>query len=423
MEYQVLARKWRPSEFSELIGQAHIAKTLQNSIERDRIAHAYLFTGVRGVGKTSTARILAKALNCESGPTPSPCSQCPSCKAISSGASLEVLEIDGASNTGVDDVRELKENIQYLPVKGKYKIYIIDEVHMLSKAAFNALLKTLEEPPSGIVFIFATTEPHKLPDTIVSRCQRFDFKRVSRDVIAKQLRKISESEGIDVSDTILYATAREAQGSVRDALTLFDRLISYCGMQIPDEEARELLGLVDRSSMMQLLQHVVAGDTASAVKDMHAIYFAGYELRRFLESLLEEIRHALLIKVGLKASEISLTADEVSELEGLFAETTQIELERYFDLVKRAILEMHHSQQETYLVETTVIKMCHVRGDFMTVREALSLLQGDQHEVKKSIVDRRQNPKSRETIEDPYVKETVGLFDAKIEKIQIQNKD
>ncbi len=229
MSYLVFARKWRPQFFSEVIGQKHVTKTLQNAISSERIGHAFLLTGSRGVGKTSVARILAKALNCKDGPATEPCNDCPACTGITNGSSVDVLEIDGASNTGVDDVRELRENARYLPAQSRRKIYIIDEVHMLSNSAFNALLKTLEEPPTHVVFIFATTEPHKIPETILSRCQRFDFRRIPLQEILNQLKKVVQKEGVQISEQSLLVLCREAEGSMRDAQSLLDQVISFAG--------------------------------------------------------------------------------------------------------------------------------------------------------------------------------------------------
>ncbi|MGQ9653584.1 MAG: DNA polymerase III subunit gamma/tau, partial [Thermodesulfobacteriota bacterium] len=247
MAYLVLARRWRPQRFEDVIGQRHVTQTLQNAILSNRVAHAFLFSGARGVGKTTVARILAKALNCEAGPTPHPCGQCDSCREITDGISLDVQEIDGASNTHVDDVRELMDGLRYRPAKGRYRIYIIDEVHMLSGHAFNALLKTLEEPPPHVVFIFATTEPQKIPLTVVSRCQRYDFKRIPLADIVGHLERISLAEGIRVDRDTLLAIAKEAQGSLRDAQSLLDQVISYAGDNITREAVQEVLGRLDRA--------------------------------------------------------------------------------------------------------------------------------------------------------------------------------
>jgi len=241
MSYLVLARKWRPQLFEEVIGQRHITHTLQNAISQKRVAHAFLFTGARGVGKTSSARILAKALNCERGLRPNPCNECTTCQEITHGISMDVIEIDGASNRGIDEIRELRENVRYTPAKSRYKIYIIDEVHMLTKEAFNALLKTLEEPPPHIIFIFATTEPHKIPATILSRCQRYDFKRIPLREVVGSLKRIVEEERIQISQRGLLSIAQESEGSLRDAESLLDQVIAYAGKEIHDEDIEEAL--------------------------------------------------------------------------------------------------------------------------------------------------------------------------------------
>src|SRR5262245_13187627 len=249
MAYLVSARRWRPQTFEDLIGQEHVARTLGNAIRSDRVAHAFLFTGVRGVGKTTAARILAKALNCERGPTPTPCNVCVNCLEITAGNAVDVLEIDGASNTGVDDVREIIDNVRYQPAKSRFKIYIIDEVHMLSTSAFNALLKTLEEPPPHVKFIFATTDPHKVPHTIHSRCQRYDFKRIPLRLIVERLAHIVRSDGIEVSERALFLVAREAEGSMRDAQSMLDQVIAFAGKKVRDEDVADALGLADRSGL------------------------------------------------------------------------------------------------------------------------------------------------------------------------------
>jgi len=285
MSYQVTARKWRPQKFEEVVYQDHVSKTLKNSIEKGRVSHAYLFSGPRGTGKTTMARILAKALNCETGPTPSPCGECDNCREIRNSMSFDVIEIDGASNRGVNDIRELRENVNFAPVKAKYKIYIIDEVHMLTKEAFNALLKTLEEPPPHVVFIFATTEAHQVPDTILSRCQKYFFKKIPVDPIVRQLKNIIQHEGYRVSDRALFPIARAAEGSMRDAQSLMDQVISFSDSrkggdtEISEMDALSILGIVPVESYAVLLGSIAAADTAAVMAEVHRISIMGADIR------------------------------------------------------------------------------------------------------------------------------------------------
>src|SRR5512139_2944372 len=277
--YLVLARKWRPQLFEEVVGQQPITQTLQNAILKKRVAHAFLFTGARGVGKTSTARILAKALNCEKDLQTNPCNQCTNCQEITHGNSMDVIEIDGASNRGIDEIRELRENVRYTPAKSTYKIYIIDEVHMLTKEAFNALLKTLEEPPPHIIFIFATTEPHKIPATILSRCQRYDFKRIPFKEVIESLKRIMGEEGNEISPRGLLAIARESEGSLRDAQSLLDQVIAYSGTNIHDEDVAEVLGLIDRKMLSDTIEAIADKDVERCMKVIEQVYHFGYDLQ------------------------------------------------------------------------------------------------------------------------------------------------
>src|SRR3990167_1026148 len=280
MSYIVLARKWRPTVFEKVVGQEHVTTTLRNAIIEKRIAHAYLFSGPRGVGKTTVARIFAKALNCSHGPTPSPCNECQSCKEITTNISVDVIEIDGASNTSVDNVREIRENIKYLPSRGRYRIYIIDEVHMLSNPAFNALLKTLEEPPSHAIFIFATTESHKIPDTVLSRCQRFDFKRISLKEIQDHIKFVAKTEGVNIADKAIYLIAREVDGSLRDAHSLLDQVIAFAGSDIKESDVVDALGLLDRTLLFQLSEAIIDKNGKGCLKLVEKVYNFGYDLKR-----------------------------------------------------------------------------------------------------------------------------------------------
>ncbi|HOP07826.1 MAG TPA: DNA polymerase III subunit gamma/tau [candidate division Zixibacteria bacterium] len=296
MSYLVFARKYRPQRFEDVVAQDHVTRTLQNAVKNDRVASGYLFCGPRGTGKTTTARILAKALNCEQGPTPTPCGECSSCREIASGTSMDVLEIDAASNTGVDDIRTLRENVRYLPASGQKRIYIIDEVHRLSGAAFDALLKTLEEPPPHVLFIFATTEPSKVPETILSRTQRYDFKRVSAADLAGHLRKIADAEGLQITDAALGILARKADGSVRDSLSLMDQIAAYAGETIDQDEVINALGLVDRQLLLDYTRAIASHDTRSSLGHIKAVVDSGTDTRDFVTELLEHFRTLMIIK-------------------------------------------------------------------------------------------------------------------------------
>jgi DNA polymerase-3 subunit gamma/tau len=269
VSYQVFARKYRPQTFDDLVGQAHVTRTLKNAVEQNRLAHAYLFVGPRGIGKTSTARILAKALNCVNGPTVKPCGTCDSCKEITQGNSLDVLEIDGASNNGVEQVRELRDNVRYAPSKGHFKIYIIDEVHMLTSAAFNALLKTLEEPPAHVKFIFATTEPQKVLPTILSRCQRFDLHRIPANLIADHLQFIARNEKVTLEPAAAHAIAKVRDGGLRDAESMLDQLVAFCGENIAEHDVLNVFGFTSEQTVASFTEKILSGGTAEALELLH----------------------------------------------------------------------------------------------------------------------------------------------------------
>ncbi len=358
MSYVVLARKYRPQTFAELTGQEHVSRTLQNAIETERVAHAFLFTGARGVGKTSSARILAKALNCEQGPAAEPCNLCPLCKEITDGSSTDVLEIDGASNTGVDDVRELRDNSRYLPSHSRYKIYIIDEVHMLSTNAFNALLKILEEPPPHVKFIFATTEPHKLPITILSRCQRFDFKRVALVKIVARLRFIADQEGITISDAALAMIARKGDGSMRDSLSCFDQVLAFCGSQVQDDDVATLVGVVDRRLLADLSAAVLDSDTQGALEGVGRVDSFGYNIRQFTQELIVHFRNLLVIRsVPDPAGILDLAEAELEELRRQAEQHEPQAIQRRLTLLVKAESEMAHATFPRLLLEMALLKM------------------------------------------------------------------
>src|SRR5262245_142288 len=313
--YKVLARRWRPQQFEHLVGQEAIAQALQGAIAAQRVAHAYLFTGARGVGKTTTARILAKALNCKQGPTTTPCDRCDSCESISSGDDVDVIEIDGASNRGIDEVRELRQNVNLRPTRGRYKIYIIDEVHMLTREAFNALLKTLEEPPEHVKFIFATTDPQKIPVTILSRCQRFDFGTIANERIQRKLEEIVRSEGIEVDGQVLELVTRRAAGSMRDALSLMDQLLAFGGERVSTEQVHRLLGTASEDRLMQLSSALIGRDAGKAIDTVDEAEAHGVQLGELIDQLIEYFRDMMVLKsAGATARLLSVSSTERNRL-------------------------------------------------------------------------------------------------------------
>ena len=330
MTYQVFARKYRPQTFDDLVGQAHVAQTLKNAVAQNRLAHAYLFVGPRGVGKTSTARILAKALNCVKGPTITPCGVCDNCKEIAAGNSLDVIEIDGASNNSVEDVRELRDNVRYAPAKGKYKIYLIDEVHMLSSAAFNALLKTLEEPPAHVKFIFATTEPQKVLPTILSRCQRFDLHRIATNLIADHLQFIAGKEKIKLAPAAAHAIARGAEGGLRDAESMLDQLVAFCGEKIAEADVLKVFGFTSQQTVAHFTEKILSGATAEAVELLHAESEAGKDMMRLMSDLISYLRDLLVFKVKPDALKEDVDADLQKSLA---THSEMVETDRLLELI------------------------------------------------------------------------------------------
>ena len=309
MSYLVLARKYRPMFFDDVVGQQHVTHTLQNAIRQNRIANAYLFSGPRGVGKTTVARILAKALNCDQGPTITPCNQCSSCIEINESRSLDVFEIDGASNRGIDEVRNLREGLRYSPTPGKYRIYIIDEVHMLTNEAFNALLKTLEEPPPQVLFVFATTEAHKVPATILSRCQRFDFKRMPVKKIIEQLAELCRQENIEIEEEALRMIAVKADGSMRDSQSVLDQIIAYAGNTVSAQGVAALLGIIDQQLFFEVTDLIQSGDVLAGVRLAGRIFSEGYDYSEFMIGLQEHLRNFLVVAATGSPAEIDASEE------------------------------------------------------------------------------------------------------------------
>ena len=330
MSYQVFARKYRPQTFDDLVGQTHVTRTLKNAVEQNRLAHAYLFVGPRGIGKTSTARILAKALNCVNGPTVTPCGVCDSCKEIAGGNSLDVLEIDGASNNGVEQVRELRDNVRYAPSKGKFKIYIIDEVHMLTSAAFNALLKTLEEPPPHVKFIFATTEPQKVLPTILSRCQRFDLHRIPANLIAQHLQFIAGKENIALDPAAAHAIAKGADGGLRDAESMLDQLVAFCGDNIAEPDVLNVFGFTSEQTVAQFTEKILRGETPEALELLHAEADNGKDMMKLMSDLISYLRDLLIGKVKPEALADDLNPELQKSLE---SQAAMIETDRLLELI------------------------------------------------------------------------------------------
>lgn len=365
MSYLVLARKWRPQSFDTMTGQEHIVRTLANAIAQGRVAHAYLFCGPRGVGKTTAARLLARALNCERGPTVTPCGECLPCREIIAGTSLDVAEIDGASNNGVEDVRQIRERVTYLPQRDRHKIYIIDEVHMLTTQAFNALLKTLEEPPAHVKFIFATTEPHKLPDTILSRCQRHNFRRIPAASMAQRLAEILREEGAHFSDRAISLIVRQSEGGMRDALSMLDMVLSACGKTPTDEEVAEALGAIDRSAAQNLCAALIRRDAAAALAQIEVLHCRGVDFKRLIEELTLQLRHLLVARsvsdpVARKEALSELADSEREAIEAMVQGVEPAQLARLFDIVHGATWEIARAAQPRLATEVALLKCIHL---------------------------------------------------------------
>ena len=401
MSYLVIARKWRPQNFSDIAGQEHITRTLQNAIGSKRIAHAYLFTGVRGVGKTTAARILAKSLNCEKGPTATPCNECSQCREIAQGASIDVLEIDGASNRGIDEIRQIIENVRYQPAHGRFKIYIIDEVHQVTKDAFNALLKTLEEPPASVKFILATTEPHRLPATILSRCQRYDFRRIHLREIVQRLGAIAKSEGLDITEGALVLLAREADGSMRDAQSLLEQVLAMAAPAASEGNAhavdevllQEVLGLAERRTLYEISAAVIGGNARRCVELVSDIVHRGRDVNRLSRDLVEHFRNLLVARLtdggsdsvrgnqstaGLTTQLLDLPDQEIADL-GAQSRPLSIEtLLDYFDFMAAGDEEITRSSTPRFALESVLIRLAELPQSLPVAQliERLERLEG-----------------------------------------------
>ena len=388
MSYTALYRKFRPDTFADVKGQDHIVTTLKNQLKANRIGHAYLFTGTRGTGKTTVAKIFARTVNCENPTEDGPCGECRICRAIAAGASMNVIEIDAASNNGVDNIREIVEEVSYSPAEGKYKVYIIDEVHMLSIGAFNALLKTLEEPPSYVIFILATTEVHKLPITILSRCQRYDFKRISIDTIADRMRELVQAESVQVEDKALRYIAKAADGSMRDALSLLDQCIAFhLGQELTYDKVLDVLGAVDTEVFSRLLRNILDRNVLSCVKLLEEIVMQGRELTQFVTDFTWYLRNLMLAQVSDSNLEdvIDMSTDNLNRLKEEAAMVEMEQIVRYIHIFSELAGQIRYASQKRILVEIALIKLC--KPEMETNQEAvLDRLRQVEEKLENGVV-------------------------------------
>lgn len=427
MSYMALYRKWRPSEFEDVKGQEHIVTTLRNQIIHNRVGHAYLFCGTRGTGKTTIAKLFAKAVNCEHPVEGSPCGECAMCKSIASQSSLNVIEIDAASNNGVDNIREIRDEVNYSPTEGKYKVYIIDEVHMLSPGAFNALLKTLEEPPSYVIFILATTEAHKIPITILSRCQRYDFRRITIDIISDRLQELMEKEKIEVEEKAIRYVAKAADGSLRDALSLLDRCIAFhLGETLTYDMVLDVLGVVDVEQFQNLVEAMESRDTKKVLEEIDTIVWQGKELGQFVMDFTWYLRNLLMLKVTGGQEELLEVSKEKQEfMLAMSQKLSEETLMKYIRILSELSNEMRYSVNKRVLLEVAMIKMCtpKMEQDLTAILQRLTDLERQMDAVNsepKVIVKevRAQAPSNMK--EEEIKEELIKQYEpAKIEDLKL----
>lgn len=403
MSYLVFARKWRPQTFDDVIGQGHIVTTLKNAILNKRVAHAYLFSGPRGTGKTTTARIFAKALNCKNGPTVSPCNKCASCAEITSGMSMDVIEIDGASNRSIDDIRNLRENVKFTPVNGNFKIYIIDEVHQISSDGFNALLKTLEEPPPHVKFIFATTQPQKVISTILSRCQRFDFKRLPTEEIARKLKTISKNESLNIKDEAIYVIARNSEGSMRDAESVLDQLASFGEGEIGKDDVNRILGVVGEGILFETLDYIASRDAKSLLLKLDTLLAGGADQFNLVSSLMEHTRNLMAVKLLSDVKTLEISKESIESFKKQCANFSEEELLYIFYIFSNALSDMKKFTAPRVILEMCLVKLCK-RDDFTPIGEILEKLGNLEKRMSSGkIADSAgaKSPEIKKSIEAP----------------------
>ncbi|MBP5510975.1 MAG: DNA polymerase III subunit gamma/tau [Kiritimatiellae bacterium] len=422
MAYEGLARRWRPQRFEDVVGQEHVTRTLKNAIETGRIAHAYLFIGPRGIGKTTLARIFAKSLDCEKGPTITPCCECSVCKEIAAGTSLDILEIDGASNNNVDQVRELREQVQFRPAHAKYKVIIIDEVHMLSAAAFNALLKTLEEPPEYVVFIFATTEGDKVLPTIISRCQRFDLRRIATPLIVERLRHICEAEKVEATEDTLLAIARGAEGGMRDALSSLDQLIAFRGNTLTEDDVLQVFGLVSRKALENLAEAILKGDAKTILRLVGDFDSAGKNLRRLAVEIMEYFRNLLVyLYIGKDMENMDATPDQILAYEAQSQLVNETRLQQIADQLAEVESKMRYALSVRTLLEMALIR-CSRIATTVTLDEVLRRLNAIRTAAPAAApiagAPSVHASSNAELYEDAALKQVLREFDGKIVQVE-----
>lgn len=431
MAYTALYRKWRPAVFEDVKGQDHIVTTLKNQIQSGRIGHAYLFCGTRGTGKTTVAKIFARAVNCEALADGNPCGTCPACQAIQAGASMNVAEIDAASNNGVDNIREIRDEVQYSPADGRYRVYIIDEAHMLTAGAFNALLKTLEEPPPYVIFILATTDPHRIPVTVLSRCQRYDFRRISSDTIYARLREMAQEEGIEAEEKALRFVAKKGDGSLRDAISLLDQCVAfYYGKELTYDRVLDVLGAVDNEIYSHMLRCALAGETLSCIDQVEELIIQGRELGQFVTDFIWYMRNLMLVKASEGEEEVlEMTAEDIAALKDEALITDMNTIMRYIRIFSELSSQMRYAANKRVLLEMALIRLTKpaMEEDLSSILQRLNEVERKLEKgIRMPAAEERSGEAVAEAVPaatDPEEKEVVEISPAQWEDLQLVEKN